>query len=81
MSRHVPDRDIENILRIDVDLAKQELDALVAFWRVSAAPPNGGGAKNMENAIARENLARESLTIAIHRLNEFIRDGKLPEKL
>jgi hypothetical protein len=83
MARNVSDLDIEDILRIDVDLAQQELDAArLAFWRAAAAPPNGEGTKKRENAaVAGENSARENLIGALHRLNEFICDGKVPEKL
>jgi hypothetical protein len=78
-----PDRHaVENILKIDVEHAKQELEAAMAeFWRISAAPPAGGKPKDIAKAIARENGARENLVLALHRLNEFMGEGKLSETL
>src|ERR1700686_1330754 len=80
---HLPDeRDIETILKIDAEIAKQEFDAaMVAFGRVSAAPPNGGKTKDIENAVARRYVARENFILALHRLNQFISERKAPEYL
>lgn len=73
---------IEVILRIDVEVANQELEsAMAAFWRICTAPSTGRDLKGIDNALARQKRASDDLILALQRLAHFIREGIVPENL
>ena len=79
MPSHVPSPgNIENILRMDVEIAKKEYDSCHSqFLNICSA----GSPGEIEESSKRLQLAREAHAVATKRLNDFMRNGTVPENL
>jgi len=83
MASPVPEtNDIENILRMNLELARREFDdAKLALREVSAAPPADGEPNAIENALAKYNLASDNFSLALRRFSDFLLTRGPPEYL
>ena len=70
--------DVENILKIDAEIANREHDSAHAeFLKVCS----GGTSAELQESSLRVQFALEAHTLAAKRLKDFLRDGTVPENL
>lgn len=68
------------ILRAEVATTQDKYTrAKENFWKVSGDPPDGG--QRLELAARAHTIAMIAYTNALHRFNEFLLNGKVPDEL
>ena len=81
---HVPNpSNIENILRMDAEIATEEYDsALTQFLQLCVVHTHKDwDPDEMEESSQRLRYARETRTTTTKRLNDFVLDGLVPQDL
>jgi hypothetical protein len=80
---HIPSLgNIENILRMDAEIAKQVYDrARTQFLKLCFVQAGASGRPEIQKSHQRMQFAREAHTVATTRLNDFILYGTVPENL